>query len=86
MLSKIIKSLQVYHAPLLLCLVGNTQHDYIYKDRLKTRFIIAWNCSYILIILMYFSFRAFYDTVAKPAVKRAALCFHREEATTQLQK
>lgn len=43
------RSLQVYHTPLLLCPAGNTQHDSTYKDRLKMRFIVAWNCSHILI-------------------------------------
>lgn len=67
---------------LLLCLAGNIQNDQIHKERLKTRFITALNCSYILLFLIYVSPRASYDTVAKPAIKRAALRFQCEDAAT----
>lgn len=35
---------------------------------------------------MYFTPRASHGTAAKPAIKRAALCFRCAEAMTQLQK
>lgn len=67
---------------LLLCLAGNTQNDQIHKETLKTRFITALNCSYILLFLIHVSPRASYVTVAKPAIKRAALRFQCEDAVT----
>lgn len=81
MLSQLLKTSGV-SGTLLLCSAENPQNDQTHKERLKTRFITALDCSCILLFLMYVSPRASYDTVAKPAIKRAALCFQCEEAVT----